>query len=71
MPWVVSDGGRDLRVSLVSYRPPQALQPKANKVLTRHSLPASLGAWSLESRLDKQTVKITHQANQQQKILQS
>ena len=33
-------------VPLVSYHSPQAGQPPASKVLTRHSLPASLGAWS-------------------------
>ena len=36
-------------ILLVSYRPPQAGQPPARKVLTRHDLPASEGAWSLES----------------------
>ena len=40
-----SDGGRDFRISLDSYRPPQAGQPPASKVLSRHSLPSSLGAW--------------------------
>ena len=30
--------------SLVSYRPPQAGQPPASKVPTRHGLPASMGA---------------------------
>ena len=34
---------------LVSYRLPQAGQPPARKVLTRHDLHASEGAWSLES----------------------
>uniref|UniRef100_A0A0B7ADM1 Uncharacterized protein n=1 Tax=Arion vulgaris TaxID=1028688 RepID=A0A0B7ADM1_9EUPU len=45
-PRVVFDGGRDHRVSLDSYRPPQAGQPPDNKVLSRHSSPASMGAWS-------------------------
>ena len=45
---VVFDGGRDHRIPLVSYRPPQAGQPPASKVQTRHGLPASVGAWSLE-----------------------
>ncbi len=40
----LSDGGRDHRVSLDSYRPPQAGQPPASKVLSRHSSPALLGA---------------------------
>lgn len=33
-------------IILVSYRPPEAGQPPASKVLTHHSQPASLGAWS-------------------------
>ena len=33
--------------SLDSYRPPQAGQPPASKVLSRHGLPSSLGAWRL------------------------
>ncbi|GAA6101905.1 uncharacterized protein LOC122792394 [Tachysurus ichikawai] len=48
------DDGRDYHVSLDSYRSPQAGQPPVNKVLSRHSLLASLGAWSLENYLDKQ-----------------
>ncbi|GAA6105796.1 zinc finger protein 2 homolog isoform X1 [Tachysurus ichikawai] len=36
------------------YHPPQAGQPPVNKVLSRHTLLASLGAWSLENHLDKQ-----------------
>ena len=45
---VVFDGGRDHRIPLVSYRPPQAGQAPASKGKTRHGLPASVGAWSLE-----------------------
>jgi hypothetical protein len=44
-PGVPSVGGRGHRASLDSYRPPQAGQPPANKVLSRHGLPAPLGAW--------------------------
>jgi hypothetical protein len=46
-PGAPFDGGRDHRVSLDSYRPPQALQPPASKVLSRYSLPALLGAHGL------------------------
>ena len=48
--------GGTIVVPLVSYRPPQAGQPPDSKVLTRHGLPASVGAWSLESKLNKQIV---------------
>ncbi|GAA6107153.1 uncharacterized protein LOC122792394 [Tachysurus ichikawai] len=53
-PGAAFDGGRDHHVSLDIYRPPQAGQPPVNKVLSHHSLLASLGAWSLENHLDKQ-----------------
>lgn len=46
-PGVALGGGRDLGVSLGSYRPPQAGQSPVNKVLSRHSLLSSLGAWGL------------------------
>ena len=54
MPGVVLVGGRDSLISLDSYRPPQAGQPPASKVLSRHGLPSSLGAWTS----DKQTVTL-------------
>ena len=37
--------GRDPRISLDSYCPPQSGQLPASKVLSRHCLPSSLGAW--------------------------
>ena len=46
-PWVASVGGRDHCISLDSYRPPQAGQPPANQVLSRHGLLSSVGAWGL------------------------
>ena len=39
--------GSYFRVSLDSYRPPQAGQPPGRKVLSRHGLLSSLGAWGL------------------------
>ena len=48
--------GGTIVVPLVSYRPPQAGQPLDSKVLTRHGLPASVGAWSLELKLNNQIV---------------
>ena len=39
--------GRDLRISLESYRAPQAGKPPDRKVLSRHGLLSSLGAWGL------------------------
>ncbi|GAA6071721.1 uncharacterized protein LOC117871822, partial [Tachysurus ichikawai] len=53
-PGAAFDRGRDYHVSLDSYRLPQAGQPPVYKVLSRHSLLASLGAWSLENHLNKQ-----------------
>ena len=50
---------RGHRVPVVSYRPPQAGQPLASKVLTRHGLPASMGVWSLEHLLNKWINNIT------------
>ena len=44
---VSSDGGRDLRVSLDSYGPPQAWQPPASKVLFRYGMLSPFGAWGL------------------------
>ena len=38
-------GGRDFLLD--SCRPPQAGQPPASKVLSRHGVPSSLGAWGL------------------------
>jgi hypothetical protein len=52
-PGVSFDGGRGHRASLDSYRPPQAGQPPVSKVLSRHGLPAPLGAWGSESHLSK------------------
>lgn len=46
-PRVASDGGRVSWISLDSYRPPQAGQTPATKLLSRHGLPSSLGAWGL------------------------
>ncbi|TWW59285.1 hypothetical protein D4764_06G0008150 [Takifugu flavidus] len=43
-------------ISLVSYHPPQAGQLPANKVLSHHSLPASLGACSSGIHPDKWAV---------------
>lgn len=43
-PAVVPVDGRDSLISLDSYCPPQAGQPPASKVLSRHGLPSSLGA---------------------------
>ena len=57
-PGVTSVGGRGHRASLDSYRPPQAGQSPANKVLSRHGLPAPLGAWGLENLLEKLAKKL-------------
>ena len=40
-PGFAPDGGRDPRISLDSYRPPQAGQPPASKVLSHQGLPSS------------------------------
>ena len=50
-----SNGGRDLHITLDSYRLPQAGQPPASEVLSRHGLPSSLGVWGL-GYADKQIV---------------
>ena len=56
--------GGIVAVPLVSYRPSQAGQPLTSKMLTRHSLPVSMGAWSsgLKDRL-----YIMHQAKEDTK----
>ena len=48
--------GGTIVVSLDSYRPPQAGQPPARKVLSRHSLPALQGAQGLGASPDKRAV---------------
>ena len=50
-----SNDGRDLHITLDSYRLPQAGQPPASEVLSRHGLPSSLGVWGL-GYADKQIV---------------
>ena len=53
---VALDGGRNSRIPLGSYRPPQSRQPPDSKVLPRHNLFPSFGAWSLD-KIDRQVVK--------------
>ena len=55
LPVISYNGGRDLHITLDSYRLPQAGQPPASEVLSRHGLPSSLGVWGL-GYADKQIV---------------
>ena len=57
---VASDGGRDHRVCPSGQLlPASSWAAPANKVLTRHGPPASMGVWSLELLLDKWTDNTT------------
>ena len=56
--------GGIVAIPLVSQCPPQAGQPSASKLLTRHSISASMGAWS-SGRSPKNRLCTMHQANEE------
>ena len=65
VPGAAFIGGSDHCVTLINYRPPQAGQPPASKVLSRHGLLSQVGAWGLGQNLNGSFPNI-HQATRRE-----